>query len=125
MTAATEFTYDDYAYSDLHKDVYGFRPRGSQWESWKRMTPAEKQVEWDFLVGRLGALLEEERQHQAYCAEKFEKRVATTIELGAKDRETALRWIYQADCGDDNGFYDWDYLCYHNGLEYGYFKEAA
>jgi hypothetical protein len=43
------------------------------------------------------------------------------INLGANDRETALRWIHEADGsgGDD------EFLCYLNGLPYGYFKIAA
>lgn len=119
MTA--EFTYDDDTYSDLYKDCYGFRPRNTAWFS---MTPAEKQVEWDRLIAVLSE--ETERMERGYnrAAVRFEERVAKTIAAGAKDRATALRWIYQADCGDYAG-YDWDYLCFHNGLRYGYFKEAA
>ena len=48
MSNAT-YTYDEDCYSDLYKDVYGFRPRGAVWEHWKNMTPAEKQVQWDYL----------------------------------------------------------------------------
>ena len=61
---------------------------------------------------------------------KFCKRIEDTIKTGAGNRETALRWIMDADLGgvdvdaaNANG--DWEYLCYLNGLPYGYFKQAA
>jgi hypothetical protein len=41
--------------------------------------------------------------------------------MGAGNYETALRWIHEAD-GTDG---DDEYLCYHNGLPYGFFKKAA
>ena len=51
----------------------------------------------------------------------FEKRVEETIALGAKNRETAIKWIHDAEDTDN----DDEYLCYRLGLPYTYFKEAA
>jgi phage terminase small subunit len=115
MTTATEYTFDDDCYSDLHKDVYGFRPRQTAWFS---MTDAEKQVEWDFLVNQLGRVIEEEKQQQAEAVVEFEALVVKTIESGAKDRATALNWIMDASIC--NG--DWEFLCFEHGIPYGYFK---
>tara|TARA_B100000780_G_scaffold272135_1_gene233930 strand:- start:38 stop:208 length:171 start_codon:yes stop_codon:yes gene_type:complete len=41
--------YDDNLFSDFHKEVYGFRPRGVIMDNWNSMAPAEKQVRWDQL----------------------------------------------------------------------------
>jgi hypothetical protein len=41
--------------------------------------------------------------------------------MGARDRETALRWIIDASPAAG----DWEYFCFLNGLPYGYFKQAA
>jgi hypothetical protein len=52
---------------------------------------------------------------------KFEQHVTNTICMGARDRETALRWIM--DASNANG--DWEYLCYDLGLPYHYFRKVA
>jgi hypothetical protein len=42
-------------------------------------------------------------------------RVQVLIENGAKDRETAIRWI-------DDAYGDLEFLCFYLDLPYGYFK---
>ena len=49
------FTYSDDGFSDLHKDVYGFRPRGIILSNWNILPPAEKKVRWDQLCEELEA----------------------------------------------------------------------
>ena len=51
--ADKDFTYSDELYSDLFKDVNGFRPRGQLWEQWCNKTPTQKQKEWDALIDEL------------------------------------------------------------------------
>jgi hypothetical protein len=41
--------------------------------------------------------------------------------MGARNRETALKWIM--DASNANG--DWEYLCHELGLPYSYFKQVA
>lgn len=120
MSNAT-YTYDEDCYSDLHKDAYGFRPRGSAWEAWVNMNPDQKQAEWDFLIEVLARRMAEDDIREQECIATFEATVALTIENGAKDRETAIRWLMDADeCMGDV-----EYFCYHNGLPYNYFRKAA
>ena len=45
-----EFTYSDELFSDLHKDVYGFRPRGVILDNWNILPAEQKQARWDQLV---------------------------------------------------------------------------
>jgi hypothetical protein len=101
-------------YSDAYKDAYGFRPRG-----FMSMTVAELREE----LNRLGAVIaDQESQRECDEAEavtRFEARVAETIKTGASDRETALRWIHQAE-GTDG---DDEFLCYNLGLPYNYFRK--
>ena len=111
------FSYCDDTYSDLYKDVYGFRPRGA-YESWLHMSDEEKQAEWEYLCGRLDEVIKEQKEYEAAAVVEFEKLVTKTIEAGAGDRLTALRWIM--DASDCNG--DWEFLCWHHRLPYGYFK---
>ncbi len=111
------YSYDDQTYSDLHKDAYGFRPRGEAFARWNAMTPAEKQVEWDRLIDVMEYEEREERNAQWKAMMIFEELVEKTIEAGAGDRETAVRWLF--DAAEVDG--DVDYFCWHNGLPYGYF----
>ena len=105
-------------YWDMYKDAYGVRPRGVDTSAW---TLAEFQAEFADL-GRVIADNENQRKvFEADAIEKFEKHVTDTICMGARDRETALRWIM--DASNANG--DWEYLCYDLGLPYQYFRKAA
>ena len=113
------YTFDDDCYSDLHKDVYGFRPRGNAYVAWTHMTDDEKQAEWDRLCGRLDEVMKEQQEEEALAIVEFEKMVKKVMATGAGDRLTALRWIM--DASDCNG--DWEYLCYHCHLPYGYFTQ--
>lgn len=115
------YTFDSEIVSDLHKDAYGFRPRGDWWNMWEQSTDAERQAIWDRLLKDLNAEVEAERAAQQRAIESFELRVQVVASMGAGDRETALRWIMDADAADG----DWDHLCYINGLPYGYFKQAV
>ena len=119
MTQAYTFNVD--VVSDLHKDVYGFRPSQSFWAEWTHSTDAEKQRIWDDLLISLNAEIERERKAEQRAIAQFELLVAKTIEAGAANRETALRWIMESS--DCNG--DWEFFCFHYGLPYNYFRKAA
>jgi hypothetical protein len=102
---------------DAYKDAYGFRPRGINTSSWS-LEDFNKELEL------LGATIQQgeaaRREDEARAVVKFTKRIQDVIEAGAGDRETALRWIHDADGA--NG--DWEYLCYLNGLPYNYFAKS-
>ena len=105
-------------YWDMYKDAHGIRPRGIDTSTW---TLEQFQQEFEYL-GRVIADNENQRKvFEADAIEKFEKHVTDTICMGARDRETALRWIM--DASNANG--DWEYLCYDLGLPYQYFRKAA
>jgi hypothetical protein len=110
------FTYCEEQYSDLHKDVYGFRPRGENYSRWVNMTPERKQEEWDYLVACLAIELANEKAAEQESIKLFEARVLELIAYGAKDRETAIRWISDAhECNGDDEHLEW-----HLGIPYGY-----
>ena len=85
--------------SDLYKDVYGSRPRGYNFEAFSNAELA------DFVNDLI-----EESEHEAEMESAFvEKAIADVMSLGA-DKETALRWLDQADAffmyGDDPFYED-------------------
>lgn len=103
---------------DLYKEAHGIRPRHLRLVD---MTEAELEAMVDDLHREIEMAEKARRADQAAAVLRFSKRVEDTIKSGAKDRETALRWIHEAD--GSNG--DDEYLCYLNGLPYGFFKTAA
>ena len=87
------FTYSDDCFSDLHKDVYGFRPRGIIMENWDSMEPAQKQARWDQLCEELEANNKFEKEQEVKAVARFQARVQDVIELGAGNYTNALLWI--------------------------------
>ena len=88
-----EFTYCDNTFSDLFKEVNGFRPRGQLMEDWEDRTPRQKQELWNALGDELADNEKAERKLEKERVATFEARIQDVIGLGAGDRETALRWI--------------------------------
>jgi hypothetical protein len=62
---------------------------------------------------------DEEAAAEQLAVDRFEAQIRNWIKVGAKTRETAIRWFH--DVEDTQG--DADYLCYRLGLPYGYIKE--
>ncbi len=116
---ATEYTYDEDSFSDLHKDAYGFRPSQANYEAWAVADDDGKQAMWDSLLVVLERTIAEEEAHEQRCIEAFELQVTRTMEAGAESREQAIRWLMDAsEWGGDR-----DYFCYLHGLPYNYFNE--
>lgn len=91
--------------SDMHKDAYGFRPRGSYRED---LTIEEIHEELDRLEVIIKRNMEEELLQEESNKAEFEALITRTIELGAGDRKTALRWLIEAeDQAWDVEFFVW------------------
>lgn len=114
----TGFTYDEELFSDLHKDAYGFRPRG-HWFYDERCTPEDKQAIWDRTIEYLDAEIAHRKEEQARAVAAFEERIVGLIACGAGDRANAIRWLLQAqeDSCDPVGE-----LEYELGLPWRYLK---
>lgn len=98
-------------YCDLHKDVYGVKARWYKAES----VEAAK--------ADLARLQEAADAQAAHDAKAQQEAIKAFEELAASygGVETAKRWQHQAygTDGDD------EFLCYHLGLPYGYFKKVT
>lgn len=103
---------------DYYKDVHGIRPR---WMNYDAMSEADLEAELDQLGREAEVQAREEAEQQAHAIERLEVRIADLIATGAGNRDTAIRWIHQAE--DSNG--DDEYLCFLMGVPYGYFRKAA
>jgi hypothetical protein len=105
-------------YWDMYKDAYGVRPRGIDTSTW---TLEDFDAEFEVLGKAIDREEADRKEREAEAMTKFEARVVDLIGSGAGDRETAIRWIHDAE--DTNG--DEEYLCYCVGLPYGYFRKVA
>jgi hypothetical protein len=100
---------------DMYKDAYGVRPRGTDTSDWSL---ARYRAEMLYLQECIKSNERQRELDEAFNIKRFEERVAKVIELGARDRAMALRWIHEAE--DTDG--DDDYLCFRVGVPYGYIK---
>ena len=114
------FTYSDDCFSDLFKDVNGFRPRGSLMDDWNDRTPRQKQELWNALCDELEENCKREKDEAAEAVDAFENTVQTFITFGAGDRVNALRWMTQNEVF--NHSQDIEHFVWNQGIlftEYG------
>ena len=100
---------------DMYKDAYGFRPRGIDTSEW---TMENFTSTFDDLANVIRANEEERDAFEAKAVDEFNASIFKLIDIGAKDVETAKRWLMEAsDCQGD-----WEYFAYCNRLPYGFFR---
>lgn len=115
----TAYTFDESIVSDLHKDARGFRPSQSWWNSWNSQDDAGKQATWNALLGELEDTMSEDRRREEKAVSDFEGRIELLMQIGARDRNTAIRWIVDSlDLSDFDKMYGGDYICFLMGLPY-------
>ena len=101
--------------SDLYKDVHGIRPRGYNFQEWSF-------DELTAFVNDLSDQAEADRKYEENMAKnaeiEFNNRIQEVIDLGAGNRETALRWMLQGDQGDEElDLYAVEYFTMQRGID--------
>jgi hypothetical protein len=114
----TIYTFDMNAFSDLHKDVYGCRPSIDN-HPFYSASNAERQIIWDDMVDELDHVIACEERREKESVKFFESHINTLIDIGADDRETAIRWIVESYDEYDTI----DYICWDLGLPSSYSQE--
>ena len=114
----TEYTFDEDIVSDLHKEAYGFRPRGSGfWAEWDSADDDGKQRIWDDLLDAANRAAETEREIQQEAIAEFESTVRGIMAtVAGATRKDAVRYLH--DQYDTQGSEEW--LEYELGVPYGY-----
>ncbi len=103
---------------DMYKDAHNFRPRHIDTSTW---TLADFEREFAELGEIMKANEIEQKIAEAINTEKFERRVAEMLTIGARDSAMAMRWIHEAEgTHGDN-----DFLAWTLGLPYQYFRKAT
>jgi hypothetical protein len=106
-------------YSDLHKDAFGFRPRGSacEFESIEDFDRA-----WDYAQEALESEMARETQAAVEAKKAFEKRVYDVMEIMPRStRRDVIRLLLDAQgiTKEDIRHYGYEYADYDFGLKYG------
>jgi hypothetical protein len=113
------YTFDETIVSDLHKDAYGYRPDAYFWEEWTQCGDDTRQAMWDNLLVELEQAREREAQEQIAAINAFELEIANALDVGARSREDAVRWIVQGlELSDIDIMYGGSYICFLKGLPY-------
>jgi len=114
------FTVEDYerdslitSVYEMHKDAYGVKGRHYNFD---KMSNKELEEELEHLCKVAQAEREAEEKYEEAAYQTFLKQIAENMKLGAKDKETAIKWILEAE-GLANEK-DSSYICYSLGLSY-------
>ena len=105
-------------FSDFYKEVHGIRPRWMTDEQWN----SEEWLEAAIRGLEVAAEEENQRRNDAYARSinTLEDSIATLIQTeGATDRETAIRWLMQAEDIDDVAHFE-----FRMGVPDGYLAQA-
>ena len=107
-------------FSDLYKDVHGFRPRYITFASIE-----EFDARYTELCAELSMQIDEDKIRQAANLEKFADRVRETMELCNCDQRRAVEIIADAEGElDEYKWYGTERLEWHFDLKYGSIKQA-
>lgn len=113
------YTFDENIVSDLHKDAYGFRPTDLFWSMWETVSDDGRQDIWDGLLETLEFAMNAEANEKIAAINAFEVEIASALDLGARSRDDAVRWVVESmDLDDMDLMYGGELICYRKGLPY-------
>ena len=100
----------DETYSDLHKDVYGFRPRSVPVYA----DQAEADADYARLVEELKVVMADEHREQLAARKIVKERLRKYMREFKIDAVTALQWDFDAFGAD--ALYNWSEYCYQTDI---------
>jgi hypothetical protein len=105
-------------YWEFYKEVYNVKPR---WINFEGITEAEITEMLAQLSKQAEGVWAQREADEKEAIARFEKSVANTIANGAADRATAIKWLQDAEGGND----DIEFFEYLQGVPYGYVAKTA
>jgi hypothetical protein len=120
------------SYSDFHKEVYGFRPRGMALCACHYADEASLRDAHLALISLDCQLAAE--SHHVFAQQKadrkkaiddFEAYVLTCLQVGATDRTDAIAWICDSyGVANEDGQQGWEHLEYLCDIPFGYVRKS-
>ena len=108
-------TYDTLL-SDATKDAFGCRLAGIYQDWWTR---EQLEDEYERLERIMLANVREENAYAIECQQDLESAITNTIALGAGDRATALRWLYEDRLGNYTHRQSIEHELWDDGIGFG------
>lgn len=119
LSVADQKRWDTYSMiSDVSKSVNGCRYRFD----WSQYTQEELDAILDSYIKQSEIVAKEEAEWEAQKQVELEKNIQSVIDAGAGDRQTAIRWMWDAFLEEEQ-YPDPDYWMY--GLQIGYNSPLA
>jgi len=110
------YTYDENLFSDLYKEVHGFRPR---YHYFYEANEDAKQVIWDSLLLEHEREMHNDKAREKEAVQDFERQINLCISHGAKNRTEAVAWIIDSlNLDAIDLMYGGEKLCYELGLPF-------
>ena len=100
----------DPTYSDLHKDVYGFRPRSVP----EYANQEEADADYQRLADQLVDVIADERRDEQEARKVVKERLRKYMREFNIDAVTALQWDFESFNAD--ALYNWSEYCYKTGI---------
>jgi len=98
---------EDICFSDFHKDVYGYRPRGVEWDSWVNMSEWGFNNALDRMMDKMQADIALEEQREAEALESFKADLQNLMASGVGDWKAALRCMMKETEEDNVEYFLW------------------
>jgi hypothetical protein len=100
-------------YSDFHKEAYGFRPRGIDYSA---MSDEQLIADYDRFgeICRQNEILEAKQLEADLAA--FDLQIERTIQLGAADYKTALKWLFDGEGMDWENPQNLEHFVWRKGI---------
>ena len=113
--------FDPQCWSDLHKDAYGFRPRGDL----SAKSAAELDEIWLATQRALAVEMEASRASEEAGGKRLSEELDKMVEDHGITRADALRWLMQAEGLEAGERGEVEHLCYLYGAPWAMAEELA
>ena len=100
---------EDMCFSDFHKDVYGYRPRGTEWDSWVNMSTIAFNEALDKMFAKMEHDNKTREEQEAKALVVFKKKLSDAMRKNKCDWKKALDRLMLAEENELNvGIYLWN-----------------
>ena len=94
-------------FSDFHKDVYGYRPRGGEWTSWVEMSAVAFNEALDRMMAKMEADIAQEKLDEEAALVEFKKELKAVMVAERCDWKEAMTCMLEADAVEKHMIDHW------------------
>jgi hypothetical protein len=98
----------DFCFSDFHKDVYGYRPRGATWDFYVNLDLQTLNETVDFMLDKMNEDQKQEELDKEIALAEFKDMLKGAMKTTKSDWKTSIRFLMDADNESNLGYWLWD-----------------